>query len=152
MSDPQTRAADMMASFFWAHSPEYVDHVAAKLAEAGLLADPEERSRLIAAHQKAARFADQNYEQWQKAEVERDAARAELAEVKAEREKWETRYRKVIGERNRETERAKKAEAELAALREGVRALAGDMRSRELDPWYWSEIADEIDALLGEDQ
>lgn len=43
------------------------------------------------------------------------------------------------------------AEAELDALQKGLRVLTSDMRSREIDPWYWSEIADEIDALLGED-
>lgn len=124
MSDPQTRAADMMASFFWAHSPEYVDHVAAKLAEAGLLThDPDE----CAGH-------------CRRVVSERDAARAELAEVKAARdddlEELVARFNLI-----------QQAEAREAALREGVRALADEW---ETGGTFWQQRATDLRALLGE--
>lgn len=55
--------------------------------------------------------------------------RRRRAEVEVEREKWETRYRKVIGERNRETARAEKAEAE----RDGWERSAGIWEQEAVD-------------------
>lgn len=34
------------------------------------------------------------------------------------------------------------------ALREAVEGLAADMDQRDLDPWYWSDVSDELRALL----
>lgn len=82
-----------------------------------------ERDRLIEAHQKQRRFADQNYEFWRRAERER----------------------------GHEMVRADRAVADLAALQDRVRALADEWESHEAAGVVgYGGFGTELRALLGD--
>ena len=92
---PQAVAADM-AYVYDAVERIVADRLAAVEAERD-----EERARLIAAHQKANRFADQNYARAEAAEAEVSALRERLARVKALADEWDRHSDRMYDEARR---------------------------------------------------
>lgn len=132
MSDPQARAASVLAALgvrskdygYWSDE-DWRAHVAAALAEAGLLADLETRRF-------GAIFDDL------------DAARAELAEVKAARDNCREKWRRAW----RRAERVEAALGRVQALADEWEAWSKGRSTPRIDAFR--DASEHLRALLGE--